>query len=292
MKYTFSIILPSYNNLEELKKCIISLEKLQIQDFEVIISVDGSNDGTIDFLNTYNFVFACKTVISIENKGRSSARNLGIKEATGTYILLLDSDMEAEVNLLTEHLEVIKNDSVVSQGFVQYPDNDDFGQYAMRRGKGKFLHNAILEKKYLNTGNVAMPTKLAKLVLFDEDSSYGEDLLWAFDLEKVVNYQLINNKKAISHSASNVSLEKAMHRYFILGKEFIPLAIKKHAAAEKIFEVNKYSNLIYKVIANQLFFVLARRSHQFFPQKIRLMLIHYLLFCNLKRGIESASNFK
>jgi len=292
MQHTFSIILPTYNNLEELKKCIKSLEKLHLQDFEVIISVDGSTDETVDFLNTNNFVFACKTLISIENKGRSSARNLGIKEATGKYILLLDSDMEADVNLLSEHLKVMENESVVSQGFVQYPENDDFGQYAMGRGKGKFDHNVILEKKYLNTGNVAMPTKLAKLVLFDEASSYGEDLLWAFDLDKVVNYQLINNRKAISNSASNVSLEKAMSRYFILGKEFIPLAIKKHPAAEKIFEVHKYSNWIYKLIANQLFFYLARKSYQFFPQKIRLLFIHYLLFCNLKRGIDCVSNLK
>jgi len=97
MKYTFySIIIPSYNRVDEVLECLESLKSTAFaQDkFEVIVVDDGSTDATIAFLNDfeqtapYNFRYISQT-----NKGPGAARNLGMENAKGDFFIFLDSDV-------------------------------------------------------------------------------------------------------------------------------------------------------------------------------------------------------
>ena len=86
-----SIIIPTYNRLELLKRALKSVEQQTFQDFEIIVVDDGSNDGTKDFFRGYknqklNYFFK-------ENEGLpSKSRNFGIAKANGQYIAFLDCD--------------------------------------------------------------------------------------------------------------------------------------------------------------------------------------------------------
>ena len=49
---SFDIIIATYNNLEELTKCLKSFEKQTYKEFNVFVCVDGSTDGTLNYLET------------------------------------------------------------------------------------------------------------------------------------------------------------------------------------------------------------------------------------------------
>ena len=88
-----SIIMPCYNCETLIDETLESLEQQTCKDFEVICINDGSKDQTADKLEAWKDknVFAMK-VIHQENGGVSRARNRGIQEATGEYLMFLDSD--------------------------------------------------------------------------------------------------------------------------------------------------------------------------------------------------------
>lgn len=90
---TFSIIIPAYNAAAYLQPCLDSIFSQEYDDFEVIVIDDGSTDSTAALLGHYPRV----KVIHQENTGMATARNRGIDEAKGEYILFVDSD-----DLLTE----------------------------------------------------------------------------------------------------------------------------------------------------------------------------------------------
>lgn len=83
-----SIIIPAYNAEAYLPQCLDSILAQEHQDCEVIVVDDGSTDGTATLLERYPDV----KVIHQENRGMSTARNRGLDEARGEYILFVDSD--------------------------------------------------------------------------------------------------------------------------------------------------------------------------------------------------------
>jgi glycosyltransferase involved in cell wall biosynthesis len=86
----FSIIIPSYNAEQFIERCINSVHNQKYFDYELIIVNDGSTDKTLQLIEPYE---NSKTIIiNQDNEGVSSARNKGLKLASGRYIIFLDSD--------------------------------------------------------------------------------------------------------------------------------------------------------------------------------------------------------
>lgn len=86
-----SIILPVYNSEQTIAQCIDSvLTQKAKYNYELIIINDGSTDKTKNIIEKYNDNHII--VINQENRGFSGARNRGIDECTGKYIMFLDSD--------------------------------------------------------------------------------------------------------------------------------------------------------------------------------------------------------
>lgn len=107
-----SVIIPCYNQGEFLEESVNSVLNQTFKDFEIIIVNDGSTDEkTIEILNKFD---KPKTrIINTSNQKLSSARNNGIKEASGKYILPLDADdvvgpdyLELANNVLDENLGI------------------------------------------------------------------------------------------------------------------------------------------------------------------------------------------
>lgn len=117
----FSIIIPVYNVEEYIKKCLDSVFAQTEKDFEVIVVNDGTKDNSMDIVKNYEV-----KMINQENKGLSAARNKGVKEAKGEYIIFLDSDDYIEKNLLHEIKKSLKNDPdlVRFQIKEKYPDKE------------------------------------------------------------------------------------------------------------------------------------------------------------------------
>ncbi|SEG25002.1 Glycosyltransferase involved in cell wall bisynthesis [Halpernia humi] len=88
-----SIIVPVYNVEEHLEKCLNSLVKQSLDDVEIIVVNDGSQDDSQNIINQFQEKFPDKIkAFRKENGGLSDARNFGLDEAMGDYIGFVDSD--------------------------------------------------------------------------------------------------------------------------------------------------------------------------------------------------------
>lgn len=118
----FSIIVPVYNVEKYLKKCLDSIKNQTYKDYEVIIVNDGTKDNSMDIAKKYDF-----KIINQKNQGLSVARNTGVKNATGKYLLFVDSDDYIEKDLLKELNKSLKNnpDLVRFQIKEVYEDNNE-----------------------------------------------------------------------------------------------------------------------------------------------------------------------
>ena len=88
-----SIIVPAYNVEQYIDKCLNSLVSQTIDDYEIIIVVDGSKDGSIEIVKQYYEKYpSIIKYYETANKGLSAARNYGLKKAKGEYVGFVDSD--------------------------------------------------------------------------------------------------------------------------------------------------------------------------------------------------------
>lgn len=105
----FSIIVPCYNVEEYVEECIASLKAQTFSDFEVVLVDDCSSDATVDLVSSaieHDDRFSL--IRRSENGGLSVARNVGLSQAKGEYILFLDSDdayVPQALSVLAQHLD-------------------------------------------------------------------------------------------------------------------------------------------------------------------------------------------
>lgn len=118
----FSIIIASYNQQEYLPDAIESAINQTLKPHEIIVIDDGSTDNSLEIARRY---FGLK-VISQVNKGLASARNTGIMNATGEYIMPLDADDILQENCLEKIAEAIKqtNADIVAPSFKTFGVNN------------------------------------------------------------------------------------------------------------------------------------------------------------------------
>lgn len=114
-----SIIIPAYNAAQTIVETLDSVFAQTYKNLEVIVINDGSIDDTLTILENYpNFI----NVVSIENKGVSHARSLGLKYAKGEYIQYLDADDL----LIPEKIEIQLSALIEQNADVAYGDWQKF----------------------------------------------------------------------------------------------------------------------------------------------------------------------
>ncbi len=87
-----SIIIPVYNTKQYLPRCIDSLLKQTYEDWELLLVDDGSIDGSDQICDEYARADLRIRAFHNRNKGPAASRKYGIREATGTFIMFVDSD--------------------------------------------------------------------------------------------------------------------------------------------------------------------------------------------------------
>lgn len=106
-----SIIIPMYNASQYIERCINSIyhQGLNVNEFEVIVINDGSTDNSLEIVKDYLTSYKNIRFFSQKNSGQGAARNLGIKYATGEYILFLDSDDFLLPQSINKILSIVKH---------------------------------------------------------------------------------------------------------------------------------------------------------------------------------------
>jgi peptidoglycan/xylan/chitin deacetylase (PgdA/CDA1 family)/GT2 family glycosyltransferase len=98
----FSVVIPTFQRRELVVRAVSALERQSFRDFETIVVIDGSSDGTADALRSLELSFPL-LIVEQPNRGAAAARNAGAAGAHGALLLFLDDDMEADPELLAEH---------------------------------------------------------------------------------------------------------------------------------------------------------------------------------------------
>ncbi len=182
-----SVIVPVYNVEKYIEKCIRSIMEQTLKEIEIIVVNDGSPDRSSEIIDRLMKEDQRIKVINKKNEGVSSARNIGIKVATGKYIQFIDGDDWAEKDFLKSMYEFAEKenlDIVVSDYCEDYFD----GKKKIQEGKKKSEKIIFDSKEYLkdffyNGDAPAMWNKLFKTSLYKENNifcpeniSMGEDL--------------------------------------------------------------------------------------------------------------------
>lgn len=100
MSVEISVIVPVYNKINDLARCVNSLINQTFDNFEIILVDDGSQDGSAGLCDLFAKEHANIKVIHKSNGGLSDARNVGMEKASGAYISFVDADDYVESGYL------------------------------------------------------------------------------------------------------------------------------------------------------------------------------------------------
>ncbi|MDW8333183.1 MAG: glycosyltransferase family 2 protein, partial [Bacteroidia bacterium] len=113
-----SVVIPTYNGKNKLAGALEALQKQTFRDFEIVISDDGSTDGTSKWVGE-NAPFA--KLRTGPNLGRAGARNAGAKIASGNWLIFLDDDMHPEPDCLQKLVERAQTNEGIFTGAQRIP---------------------------------------------------------------------------------------------------------------------------------------------------------------------------
>lgn len=149
----FSLVMPAYNCEETIIKTIKSIQYQSWQDFELIIVNDGSTDRTEKVINSFTDKDERIKLITIPNGGPGNARNIGINQTSGVYLVLLDADDELSQKTLQIYANCLKRsnpDLIVSSYEMNVMDGKELVDKRVVQSKDQWIpnHTLFLERLY------------------------------------------------------------------------------------------------------------------------------------------------
>ena len=198
-----SIIVPVYNAEKYLERCINSLISQTLEDIEIILVDDSSNDSSLEICRKYETEDSRIKVIHKENEGAGKARNAALKVATGKYIGFADSDDYVACDMfktLYEKAEKYNSDLIMSG--VLFVDGNMFSKDGLCICKTYFDKDTHFE-------NSEELTKLKMGIVGSEpddtdDSKYGMSIwknLYRHEIIKKNNIVFESEREMLSEDA-------------------------------------------------------------------------------------------
>lgn len=195
-KPQWSVVIPTYNRLSILKKCLAALENQNFdRAYEILVVDDGSTDETVSYLQSNCDRFPHVRVLQQQHAAAAAARNLGIESSRGDYIVFVDSDIIVTADYLAGHAEALTGeDRAFTYG--RLINTANFEDPTSERSDIVFFPGA-----YFDTCNAAIAKKwLIQAGKFDlQFNEYGwEDLELGVRLKKL-GLKLIKCVKAVGY---------------------------------------------------------------------------------------------
>jgi len=234
IKLKVSVIIPAYQSSKTIERAIISVQRQDYKNLEIIIVDNGSTDNIQEIANSFaSKDNRIKMIRLEENKRPAGGRNAGVKEARGDYIAFLDSDdewlpqkIDYQVPLLQNQPDIglVMTDSYLVNTTLEKKElYSDYYQSYIGRMIPVYLddeevtarligpvRNVLYEKCIVNLSSVIMRRELFfQCGGFDENLFGPEDMdLWV-KLAKITNFGYVNkplvNRYVSSQNVSNIS---------------------------------------------------------------------------------------
>ena len=225
MKLSLSIIIPSYNSIKTIDKCLSSIFNSRYNNYEVIVVSDNSNDNSDNIIKKY----PCKLIKLNKNVGAAAARNIGAKKAKGNILVFLDSDVIIKNNALKIINNNFKNNNInLIQGIYSHTPN-------YKNFTTQFLQSHTCY--YLFTNNLKFTQSLCtcflsiRKKLFLEVNGFDENFYSSNSEDEDLGYRLIEKGYVIP-------IERrlnAIHDIDISLIDFIKRSLKMHFGEMKLY---------------------------------------------------------
>lgn len=195
-----SVIVPVFNQEKYLEDTVATLTAQTYKNLEIILVDDGSTDNSLKVCNKLSENDDRIVVIHQQNSGVSSARNAGIKHATGEYISFCDGDDTVESDIFEFlYTNLVKDNADISVCGIKMVHPD--GSFNQTKPKHILWQSFQDYAKDLFKGSVSISscaklykTEICKNVLFDEELRIYEDkyycFLTAFNANRITSYDV------------------------------------------------------------------------------------------------------
>lgn len=228
-----SIIMPVYNSEKYLADAIESVFSSDYDNIELLLLDDKSSDSSVDISRRYEKDNPRIRVFELEHHGVSTARNHGISESTGQYVLFVDSDDLIHPHLISKLVEgaVSNNADIVMEpykkffGKVPYIENDEEVDYSVFDSNETIMKSFISRVEQLGRIGGVMVRKSLAEDGFDTRFYRGEDTLFVYKhfdsasavviLEKPWYYYRMHSANAINN-VNFESLENSVECYQVI----------------------------------------------------------------------------
>lgn len=253
MKEKVSIIIPVYEVEKYIERCIKCIQSQSYENWEAIFVEDGSPDKSGEICDSYATLDARIKVIHKENQGVAAARNTGLANVTGDFIVFIDSDDYAHPKLLEtlialQHKE--KADLVIVGYQLSYGDEMI---EPISRGNIQIMDSSKAIERIIENQQFCSPwAKLYKKQLFEEirypEGAIYEDLMTAFEIfqkaKKIIYqdiplYYYFQVSKSITRSEfhyGKLDEAKALQKQYEFVKKHVP-ELEKQALYKYIYNV-------------------------------------------------------
>lgn len=185
----FSIVVPTYNRLSQLKLALQSIFNQDLDDYEVIVVDDGSTDGTEQYLKS--LAKPKLKLICQNNKGPAAARNAGIRLAQGKYIVFTDDDCTIPLNWLSSFKKVFESNEVdIIGGAVRNSNKKNIYSEVSQHITNYFVMYLNQEGKsspFLTSNNIAYQADVLK-----KSGGFDERFKKAGGEERALNWKILS----------------------------------------------------------------------------------------------------
>lgn len=204
MDELISVIVPIYNTEKYLVECVESIRKQTYSNIEIILVDDGSTDASIEICDEFAEKDSRVRVFHKENEGVAVARNFGIQQSNGQYVVIVDSD-DVAVDKMIEVLytQIKENDADIAVGnYYIYDESDGNFYYYITEADycvevlspQELIDRQAGAWKWNSIASMLTTFKLYKKVLFDDVSfTHGR----RFDDEASTHRLFLRSKKTV-----------------------------------------------------------------------------------------------
>lgn len=217
-----SVIIPIYNAEKYIEICLDSLKSLLSNELEILAINDGSTDNSTKILNDCVSKDSRIRHINVPNGGVSKARNIGIANATGKYIMFLDADdylLKDALNLISDAIDSEKYDfmafsrQIIEEGRV--PWNDKFFFSEPETSDKNIIDSIMFADSHFNEcwGKLYKKELIDKYKIeFPEGVPIGEDMMFVMEYYSHCETVFASNFPLVAYRQHG---ESAMRKYGI-----------------------------------------------------------------------------
>jgi len=292
-----AVIIPTYNNLPELRLCLKALSQQSYTDFVAYVCVDGSTDETLAYLAQPPYPFIkVLTHPNGRNQGRNAARNLALPYLhQHKWIAFLDSDSIPLPNWLEAFYANANENTVLIGRLLYYTPSgpNPWNAYRAWRARAHLKAKEQLNFKHFSAGNAFLSAAVfLQIGGFDPAiRRHGlGDVELGWRLQKAgMRFRLIAEARVWSTSQHTPA--GALLRYYEMGRINLPYLYQKHPETQQYLYGGRWltrplhrflTKVMYFFIPPAWVYALLGRS----PEWLQVRLLHYLVLYVIMQGYE------